>query len=102
MMIYTYFGAGDPVWVVEKYSHKRQEDGVTRRITDSGQIVLADGRRFTPRGEGHGNCSGALIFPAGRFDELVRKIRDRLSAPGGLEALSVVQLEKVARTLGVA
>jgi hypothetical protein len=99
MMSHEHFEVGDRAWVVGWYSHERESDGVVSRITSSGQVVLEDGRRYTPRGEGHGESSGTLLFPADRHGVLVGQIQDRLAAGGGLAALSVVQLEKISRLL---
>lgn len=101
MITYGDFSEGDPVWVVEQYADKREPDGVVRQITGSGQIVLEDGRRFTPRAEGYGeDCRGLLVIPVGRHKATLGKIGERLRAIGGLEALPVWKLERIADVLG--
>ena len=100
MLTYSDFSEGDPVWVVHKYSHQRGPDGVVKRITDSGQIVLEDGRRFTPRAEGYAKDCCTFLFPAGRHEELIGIIRERVEALGGLETISVLKLERIADVLG--
>ena len=95
------FSEGDPVWVVDEFSHQRGPDGVVTRITDSGHIVLADGRRFTPCAEGYGeDCRGLLVIPVGRHQATIGKIRERLKVLGGLEALPIRKLERIADVLG--
>ena len=101
MIYYGDFSEGDPVWVVDQYSDKREPDGVVRQITGSGQIVLQDGRRFTPRAEGYGqDWRGLLVIPVGRHKATIGKIQERLTAIGGLEALPVWKLERIADVLG--
>lgn len=65
MITYGDFSEGDPVWVVDQYSDKREPDGVVRKIRGSGQIVLADWRRFTPRGEGYAKDCCTFLFQRG-------------------------------------
>ncbi len=100
MLSYEDFRAGDPVWVVQRFSHKREPDGVVKRIADGGQIVLEDGRRFTPRAEGYAKNCCTFLFPAGRHKELIGIIRERVTALGGLDCLSVLQLQRIADVLG--
>jgi hypothetical protein len=96
MITYRDFSEGDPVWVVRRYFDQREPDGVVKRITASGQIVLEDGRRFTPRAQGFAKGRFTYVFPAGLHNELIEIIRQRVTALGGLEKLSVLQLEQIA------
>jgi hypothetical protein len=96
VITYRDFSAGDPVWVVQKYSDHREPDGVVNRITGSGQIVLEEGRRFTPRGEGYAKDRCTYLFLAGRHNELIEIIRQRVTDLGGLDKLSVLKLERIA------
>ncbi len=99
MLSYEDFRVGGPVWVVQKFSHEREPDGVVKRITEGGQIVLEDGRRFPPRAEGYAYDCCTYLFPAGRRKELIRIIQEKVRALGGFEGLSVLQLQRIAHIL---